>query len=282
MFPVLQLGGLSIGTHDLFSVLGITAGLALYWRALRARGLLDERILVISLAVLAGGALGARLLLAWEHLDAYADLGRAPLVWVIEHSGKSLLGAIAGGWIAGVLAKRALGYPHSTGDCYVLALAVAIAIGRVGCFLSELPLGTPTTLPWGVSVTPEAAAAFPRCPGCDGPMHPSMLYEIAFNLLAIVAIVRWGRLVPVRGDLLKAYLLASFAFRFLVEFVRGNEIQAIGLTGPQLVLVPMLLLLVVHFAREARAGLLHVPAAPPPPSAGMHGGGGHGLAEHAA
>ena len=67
----------------------------------------------------------------------------------------------------------------------MLAIPVATAIGRVGCFLSELPLGTPTTLPWGVSVSAEAAAAFARCPGCELPMHPSMLYEIAFNLVAV-------------------------------------------------------------------------------------------------
>ena len=51
-----------------------------------------------------------------------------------------------------MLAKRALGYTRSTGDAYVVALPIAIAIGRIGCFLAELPLGTATTLPWGMSV----------------------------------------------------------------------------------------------------------------------------------
>lgn len=264
MLPVVRIGDLVVGTHDLFSMIGILAGLALYYHALRRRRMLDRRILFISLAVLIGGGIGGRLLLAWEHLEAYADLGDAPLTWVIEHSGKSLLGAIAGGWVAAVVAKWAFRYPHSTGDCYALALPVAVAIGRVGCLLSELPLGTPTTLPWGVTVSPEAAAAFPWCPGCSGPMHPSMVYEIAFNLLAIVAIVRLGRRVPVQGDLLKTYLLAAFVFRFLVEFVRGNEPQALGLTGPQLVLIPMIALLVAHFAREARAGRWWIPAPPAP------------------
>jgi prolipoprotein diacylglyceryltransferase len=278
MVPVLRLGDIAVGTHDLFSIAGILVGLALYYLALRRRGMLDERILFISLAVLIGGGIGGRLLLAFEHLEAYGDLGTAPLTWVIEHSGKSLLGAIAGGWIAAVVAKWAFGYRRSTGDCYALAIPVAVAIGRVGCFLSELPLGTPTTLPWGVRVPPEAAAGFTWCPGCAGPMHPSMLYEIAFNLVAIVVIVRYGRRILVQGDLLKAYLLAAFVFRFLVEFLRGNEPQALGLTGPQLVLIPMTALLVVHFVREARQGLWRVPAPPPPVPAGITEGEGHGLA----
>jgi prolipoprotein diacylglyceryltransferase len=277
MLPFIDLGGVRVGTHDLFSVLGILVGLAIYYAELRRRRMLDERILFISLAVLAGGGIGGRLLLAWEHLPAYADLASAPLTWVIEHSGKSLLGAIAGGWIAAVAAKRAFGYTRSTGDCYALAIPVAVAIGRVGCFLSELPLGTPTDLPWGIRVAPSAAAAFSWCPGCSQPMHPSMLYEIGFNLLAIAVLVRYGPRIPVEGDRLKAYLLAAFVFRFLVEFVRGNEPQALGLTGPQILLIPMTALLLVHFAREARAGLWRVPMAPPP-SADSKGGVVDGLA----
>jgi phosphatidylglycerol:prolipoprotein diacylglycerol transferase len=133
-------------------------------------------------------------------------------------------------------------------------------------------------MPWGVRVPPEAAAAFAWCPGCAGPMHPSMLYEIAFNLVAIVVILRYGRRIRVQGDLLKTYLLGAFVFRFLVEFLRGNEPQAFGLTGPQLVLIPMIALLGVHFVREARQGLWHVPAAPPPVPTGIKEEHGHGLA----
>jgi prolipoprotein diacylglyceryltransferase len=93
-------------------------------------------------------------------------------------------------------------------------------------------------------------------------MHPSMLYEIAFNLVAVALIVRYRHLVPVRGDTLKLYLLAAGVFRFLVEFVRGNEVQEFGLTGPQLVLIPLVGLLVVHFARQVRRHAYEVPPAP--------------------
>ena len=158
---------------------------------------------------------------------------------MIEHSGKSILGAIAGGYIAIVLSKRAFGYTRSTGDCYLLAIPVATVIGRIGCFFSELPLGTPTDLPWGISVSPAAAAGFARCPGCEVPMHPSMVYEILFNLVAIAVILRYRDRVVVPGDAVKLYLLAAGIFRFLVEFVRANEPQALGLSGPQWVLIPM-------------------------------------------
>ena len=267
MYPVLaSLGDFRLYTHDVFSVLAVMVGLAIYYRELRARGILDERIVLVSAAVVLGGVIGARTITAWENLD---EMGRAiqvgvPPTWVILHGNKSILGGLAGGFVAGVLAKRALGYTRSTGDAYALAIAVATAIGRVGCLLSELPLGTPTSLPWGISVSAEAAAAFARCPGCDVPMHPSMAYEIGFNVVAAALIVRFGRHVPVPGDLLKLYLLAAFTFRFFVEFVRGNEVQLLGLTGPQIVLVPLLAWLAIHFLRRYRARAWRLPEPPLP------------------
>lgn len=263
MHPVLgQVGPVTILTHDAFTVLALIVGLSLYYRELARRGWLETRIVWISLAAVIAGALGARTITAWEHVEYYTALEGVPLSLAIENSGKSLIGALAGGYLGTVLAKRAFGYTRSTGDCYVLAIPVATAIGRVGCFLSELPLGTPTTLPWGVSVSAEAAAAFARCPGCELPMHPSMLYEIAFNLVAVAVIVRYRSRVPVVGDTLKLYLLAAGVFRFLVEFVRGNEPQALGLTGPQWVLIPLVALLVAHVARQWWRRAWRVPVPP--------------------
>lgn len=266
MFPTVSFGSLTVATHDLFSVLGLGVGLAIYYAALRRRGWLEPRIVWISLAAVLGGAMGARLITAWEHLELYAAAGEVPLTWLIEHSGKSLIGALAGGYAATVLAKRAFGYTRSTGDAYLLAIPVATIIGRIGCFLTELPLGTPTDLPWGVAVSPEAAAAFARCPGCDGPMHPSMLYEIGFNLMALAVLLRYRDRVPVPGDALKLYLLGAGLFRLWVETVRGNEPQALGLTGPQWVLLPLVGLLVVHLVRQLQRGAYRVPAPPPPPA----------------
>jgi len=258
---------MTVMTHDAFTILALAVGLVIYYRELRVRRWLDGTIVWISLGAVLGGAIGARVITSWEHLEVYAAFADRPFTEVIEHSGKSILGALAGGYLAITILKRAFGYTRSTGDAYLLAIPVATAIGRVGCFLSELPLGTPTSLPWGISVSPAAAAAFARCPGCDVPMHPSMLYEIGFNLVAIAVILRFRDRVAVPGDGVRLYLLAAGIFRFLVEFVRGNEPQALGLSGPQWVLIPLVGLLVLHFVRQLRRGAYRVPA-PPPPSQG--------------
>ena len=267
MAPIIEIGPLTVSTHDLFTLLGLAAGIALYYRALRRDRILDARIVLISLAALAGGVIGARLLTSWEVIDEVqaADL---PLTYAVTHGPRSIIGGLVGGYVAIVLSKRALGYTLSTGDYYAAAIPLALIIGRIGCFLAELPLGTPTDLPWGMTVSPEAAAAFPRCPGCDGPMHPSMLYEIGFQAVAFTILVTRGPILPIRGDTLKLYLLAYGVFRFGVEFVRGNEVQAWGMTGPQIVLIPLVALLVLHFARRLRSGAYRLPVPRPAPVSG--------------
>jgi prolipoprotein diacylglyceryltransferase len=263
MYPVLVQGGpIGIGTHDFFTLLGLAVGVGLYYRSLRRDHMLDPRIVTISVAAIIGGALGARLVTSWEVIDEVQAAG-LPLTYVITHGPKSIIGGLAGAYLAVVLAKRALGFTESTGDHYVIAVPLALAIGRVGCFLSELPLGTPTDLPWGMTVSAEAAAAFSRCPGCDGPMHPSMLYEIGFQLAAFAILWRLSPILPVRGDTLKAYLLAYGVFRFNVEWVRGNEVQFAGMTGPQLVLIPLIALLMIHFARQILSGVYRLPVPAP-------------------
>lgn len=267
MLPVLaHLGPVDIGTHDFFSLLGVAIGFAIYYAELRRRGWLDGAIVSISLAALIGAVIGARVITIWERPEVIAAFSTMPFTEAIERSGKSIIGAVVGGYLAIVLAKRALGYRRSTGDNYALAIPVATVIGRIGCFLTELPLGTPTSLPWGMTVSPAAAASFADCPGCLGPMHPTMLYEIAFNLVAAVLIWRYRRLVPVPGDTLKLYLLAAGIFRFLVEFLRTSLPQALGLTAPQWVLIPVLALLAIHFGREIRRNAWTVPVPPAPPS----------------
>ena len=263
MVPNLIVGPVTVSTHDAFTVLALVVGLGMYYRELARRGWLDETIIWISLAAVIGGAIGARTITAWEHLEYYGDAAAAgvPITVLIENSGKSIIGAVAGGYLGTTLAKRWFGYTRSTGDCYVFAIAVATAIGRIGCFLTELPLGTPTTLPWGISVDQSLRAA---CSWCALPMHPSMLYEVLFNLVAVVAIWRYRHRVPIPGDTLKLYLLAAVAFRFLVEFVRGNEPQGFGLTGPQWVLIPLGALLVAHVIRRIRSHAYRVPVPPPP------------------
>ena len=264
MYPVLyENGWLVIYTHDFFTFGGLLAALALYYYELRKRNMLSFEIFWISIAAIVGGSLGARLISVLDNASAYfSNLGSMPLSYFLTHSGKGIIGGILGGYLAIVLAKRLFKYKQSTGDCYAPAIPLGMAIGRIGCFLSELPLGTPTDLPWGISVSPEAASQFAICPGCSGKMHPSMVYEIIFHLAAFAIILRYRNLVKVQGDTLKLYLLGAAIFRFLVEYVRGSREYALGFTSAQVALLILTVPLVIHFVRQWRRGVYSMPLPP--------------------
>lgn len=237
-------------THDVMVGLAVLAALLVFVAELRRRrraGLpVDDRIWAVVAGALVGGALLGRLGTWAQHLDPRDN---ATLVEQWLYGNRSILSGLVGAYGGALLAKRLMRYRERTGDYLVLAVALAMAVGRVGCLLSELP-GTPTSMPWGVTLTASEAAAIPGAvPGV--PLHPSFAYEIAFHLAAFLALRRLREQLP-QGELFSLYLIGYAVFRFAVEFVRGNEVVAAGLTRPQLFLLACAPLAVWHLVRRAR------------------------------
>lgn len=261
MVPVLfRIGPVSVGTHDFFVGLGVIAAAIPFFYEARRRGMVSDQLYLVVGLTLAAGAVGAKLSTVWEYLLAAPHptlLG----AWI--DGGRSVLGGLAFAYAGALVGKRITGYKLPTGDLFAPAVALGMAVGRWGCFLTE-QVGTPTNLPWGIRLTPEQAAQIPQCPSyCAAgvPMHPSFLYEIAFQSAMFVALWRLRSHVHKPGELFKIYLIAYAVFRFAVEFVRGNAVVFAGLTRPQLFLIPTTLLLAAYFLRTY-APMLRRNAAP--------------------
>ncbi|GAB4099565.1 prolipoprotein diacylglyceryl transferase [Sinomonas halotolerans] len=235
--------------HGVFVGLGIAAALAFYAYEKRRRGLADDRLWTVAGFAVAFGAIGSRLF-TWDFVQqpALEDW------WTTGD--RSVLAGLVGAWLGVHLGKRITGYRPSTGDLFAPAVALAMAVGRFGCLLTELP-GTPTGGAWGMVLTPGQAALFGAPAGVG--LHPSFAYEIAFHALAFAAMWRWRDRLPRPGDLFVCYVAAYALFRFAVEFVRGNNELWLGMSGPQWFLLAMLPLLawrtVRVFARPAPAEL---------------------------
>ncbi len=251
MVPTLgHLGPIPIGTHDVFVGLGGLAALVVFVRQVHRRGLHDERLWVLVAAALCGGAVLARLGTWFQHLDLREN---ATLFEQWLYGNRSILSGLVGAYVGVLLAKRLTGYREKTGDLFAPAVAIGMALGRVGCLLTELP-GTPTSLPWGITLHPTQAAAIPGATAGVA-MHPSFGYEIAFHAAAFVALL-WAReRLTQPGESFTLYVIGYAVFRFLVEFVRGNEVAFAGLTRPQLFLAACLPFGVWHLVRAARRGV---------------------------
>jgi prolipoprotein diacylglyceryltransferase len=248
MVPALgHLGPLVIGTHDLFVGLGVLVAVAVFVLELRRRQIRDERMWVIVAGGLTGGAVLGRLGTWLQHVDL-RDNATLPEQWL--YGNRSILSGLVGAYVGVLLAKKLTGYTQRTGDLFAPAVAAGMAVGRVGCLLTELP-GTPTHLPWGIELTAAQAAALPGAVA-GVPLHPSFAYEIAFHLAAFVALL-WARTrLGEPGESFTLYLIAYGLFRFLVEFVRGNEVVFAGLSRPQLFLAACAPLVAWHVVRAAR------------------------------
>lgn len=245
MLPTLfRFGSWDVPTHEFFIGLGLLAALLVFRIRARERDEPAETMGWIVIGGLLAGGVFARASAVWNFSTTGDSLGE---IWL--YGGRSVLGGLAGAYVGVEITKRIVGHRRSTGDLFAPAVALGMAIGRIGCFLTE-QIGTTTAMPWGITVSPDVAAGIPNCPQCltGMPMHPSFLYEIAFHAVAFALL--WGsrdRLAP--GASFKVYLLAYGSFRFLVEFVRGNPEMALGMSGSQIFLLltlPVLVLTLVH------------------------------------
>ena len=221
-FPF-RLGPWGLHPHVVFDLLAYFVGFRLYLFERRRRGdfLDDPRRWWVVAAAAVGAAFGARLLYLLEcpgetlrRLDDLAYL----------FGGKTIVGGLAGGWLAVEGTKRLLDVRERTGDLFAIPLAMAIAVGRVGCFFSGLEdhtYGLPTSLPWGIDF------------GDGVRRHPTQLYEIAFLVALSCMLLVWRRRGAPSGDLFRGFVLGYFGFRLGVDFLKPAACRGLGLSAIQ-------------------------------------------------
>jgi len=224
-FPVyFHFGPLTVHPHLLFEAIAYSVGFRLYLALRKSRGdsLEDSHRWWIVAAATSGALVGALLLADLENLPQLLhnwDSLRSPF------AGKTIVGALIGGFAAVECAKRSLGIRRRTGDLFALPLCIGIAIGRVGCFLTGLEdhtAGTFTALPWGVNF------------GDGIRRHPTQLYEILFLVFLAILIARVSRRSFVHGDLFRLFLVGYLSFRFLVDFLKPDPAVLFGLSAIQI------------------------------------------------
>lgn len=183
---------------------GIALSIVLWSRVARR----DERLLFIYVAALVGAFLGAKIvyLLAEGWLD-----WNEPDRWRRLATGKTILGALLGGYAAVELAKKLLGYRSATGDWFALSAPGGIILGRIGCLLHGCCPGQVCERHWYTVNDVEGVARW-----------PAVALEIIFNLIAIGALFILRRRQILSGQHFHLYLIAYGLFRFVHEFMRAT------------------------------------------------------------
>lgn len=238
-FPAyLHVGPWRVHPHPVFEALGYAVGFQLFLALRRRNGdPVQEQRAYLVLAAIAGALVGSKLLALLVN-PAAVWAGRAD--WRTWVEGKTIVGGLLGGLLAVELAKKRMRIHQPTGDLYAVPLAVGIAIGRVGCFLtglSDRTYGKATGASWGVDFG-------------DGVLrHPTQLYEIVFLLGVLVPAllmlpVRWSR----PGERFKLFMAGYLGWRLLVGFLQPSP-TFLGLAAIQWACVAGLAYYAPHLPR---------------------------------
>ena len=245
MFPtLLKIGPVALHSYGLMIAIGFLLAVHLARRDAKKHGIDPRLFSEMAFQALLLGVLGTRVLHILMYPSAYS--WNDPIGWVaIWNGGLVFQGALPLVILYVWYALRKCKLPFwSTTDLMAPYIPLGHALGRIGCFLNGCCYGKRTDLPWGVpfprvpwdlAQAPTGSPAYlDHCQRYSElsyfsdrwsyPVHPTQLYSVV-ALLGICALLlllrkKWH---PFGGFTLPLYLTLYGAFRFFVEFLRGDH-----------------------------------------------------------
>ncbi|MCA8832583.1 prolipoprotein diacylglyceryl transferase [Hymenobacter pini] len=296
--PILaELGPLTLRWYGLLFMSGFVVGTFILSHIYRSEKVSPRWVDVITIYMLLGTVLGARLghvfFYDWE---SYKD--RPLEILQIWHGGLASHGATIGIILAVWLFSRNNKFNVLwTLDRIVLVVAVGGALIRLGNLMNSEIVGHPTDAPWAFvfprdtehlqqarpdQPLPAGSYAVQYLPQPDKevsveaqpvtgsvapgtkvavPRHPTQIYESLFCVFLFVLLyAMWNRTkehTP-NGQLFGLFVVLLFSFRFLVEFLKEDQVafeQNMTLNMGQLLSIPLVLVgLYVLFTARNRPG----------------------------
>lgn len=246
---VFQVGPFAVRWYGLMYLVGF---LVAWWLGARriAQGLapitraqLDDLLFYVVVGVILGGRLGYVIFYKFGHYLAH------PLeIFAIWQGGMSFHGGFLG--VLAAVAFFAWRQRISWWDLmdYIAPLVpIGLATGRLGNFINGELWGRVTDLPWGMVFRD----------GGPAPRHPSQLYEMALEGIALFVLLWWfsSRKRP-RMQVSALFLIGYGVARSICELAREPDsflgFLALGLTMGQWLSLPMIVAGIVLWTRSFR------------------------------
>jgi phosphatidylglycerol:prolipoprotein diacylglycerol transferase len=246
-------GTVTITSFGVMMALSFLTGFWIVRLELKRKGLDEELAGDVLMGAIIGGIVGAKIyyvLLNWPQTV------QDPLGMLFSRAGLVWYGGFIGGAIGVILAIRRRGAAVPVlADVCAPALALAYAVGRMGCFLVGDDYGRPTDSWVGIAFPngspPSTAGNLRRMFGVEVPasmpdstvlaVHPTQLYEIGMSLLIFALLWRLRREPWKAGRLFSLWLALAGAERLIVEFFRAKDDRFFGvLTLAQLISIGLI------------------------------------------
>ena len=216
-----QIGGLTVYSYGVMLAVGFIVATVVARHRFKLQYKNPDIILDFVLAAVVGGIVGARLFYVIGNWSEFS--GHLGKIFTINMSGL----VFYGGLILGLALVVAVGLWKkvrfwSIMDLAGLTIPLALAFGRVGCFLNGCCYGKPaTTLPFLGVTFPTAIPAVPR--------YPTQLFELVLDV-ALFSLLWWKKDSFARdGTVFWLFAGGYGLIRFSLEFLRAHNVAGAGL-----------------------------------------------------
>jgi phosphatidylglycerol:prolipoprotein diacylglycerol transferase len=260
---IVTIGPFALRWYSLMIMVGVLVGTAIAARMAQQRGISADDVYGAALWIVVGGIVGARLAHVIDRFDYYRL--HLDKILAVYEGGLAIWGGLIAGGVAGWLYARRNGIPFwPLADSVVLGAIVGQAIGRIGCIVNGDVAGRPTGGDWGFVYT-NPGALLPKPEYFNVPTHPYPLYEMIWDL-AIFGVLLWlfrRRLFD--GAVFLAYCVLYAIGRFVLTFVREEEIWLFGLQQAQVLsIIIVVVAAYLYFYLRARQGQQRPPGSQGP------------------
>ena len=231
MHPIIaKIGPLYVYSYGLMVAIGFAIAMLLAYRHANEFGVDKDKIVDFGIAILLGGIFGARLLYVLTNLKYYIshpleiiNLTKGGLVWY---------GAFLFGILVGIIfVKRNKINFWKGADLLAPYIALAQAIGRIGCFLNGCCYGGEVPSSFIFSVVFPGESVF---------RHPTQIYSSFILLLLFIILRAWQKIRRFNGEVFLGYILLYSITRFGLEFLRGDNPRIFSIfTLSQLISIPV-------------------------------------------
>jgi phosphatidylglycerol:prolipoprotein diacylglycerol transferase len=263
MFRTLfSIGTFEIHTYGVMQAIAFFTAIYIATRRAKQKGIDPNIMFDMAIWVLISVVIGARIWYVAEHVSEYTD---NPFdVFKIWQGGLVFYGGFIGAIIGGLLFLkiRKLSFTK-IGDTVAPSLAIGIAIGRLGCFLNGCCYGK-ISQRFGISfpargnppaymdqinrnlITTDATESLP--------VIPTQLYSTLDNLVIFGILLFLSRRKPFQGFLIWLFFGLYGVHRFIIDFFRHYEGNALVLgfltlsqiTSLFVIIVSVISLLILH------------------------------------
>jgi phosphatidylglycerol:prolipoprotein diacylglycerol transferase len=224
--------GLKVFGFGAMIVMAVYAAVSLTaWRARREK-LDPQAVYDLAVWLLLGGVIGARLFFVLQHRETIDSVWDVFKIW---QGGIVFYGCILGGLIGSTLYWLRHPFPfRPMADAVAPALAIGLALGRIGCFLNGCCYGDtcdPVQIPWAGRFPAESPPWVDHvrqgliAPYATSslPVHPTQLYSALDGLILLGLLSAFFPLRRKDGEVMALLMVTYPISRFLIEYLRDDE-----------------------------------------------------------